>query len=374
MADRTAARGTLTGQGNGQGGREHGQKTDQLPGYRLIMDPEHREAVAKVWGVDPESLPGKGKSAFELLDSLGPEGGIRALLVFGSNVVVASPDAGRIVRKVKSLELLVVCDTFLNETAEHAHVVLPTRQWAEEEGTMTNLEGRVIRRRKAVEPPEGVMGDLEILCELARRLGAARYFSFGSTEAVFDELRRASSGGKADYSGISYEKIDANDGVFWPCPSVDHPGTPRLFADRFYHPDGKARFVPVDHRPAGEEPDDDYPIWLITGRYKEHYNSGSQTRRVEKLVDAQPRPRLEIHPRLANRLGLSQGDPVTAESRRGQVTFEASITPAIRVDTVFVPFHWGGRQAANLLTNPALDPTSRMPEFKLCAVRLRRPD
>ena len=364
--------GCLTGQGNGQGGREHGQKADQLPGYRLIMDPEHREAVAKVWGVDHESLPGKGKSAFELLDSLGPEGGIRALLVFGSNVVVASPSSRRIEEKVKSLDLLVVSDAFLNETAELADVVLPILQWAEEEGTMTNLEGRVIRRRKAVEPPGGVKGDVEILCELAHRLGAGRHFSFGSSEAVFEEFRRATAGGKADYSGITHDKIDANDGVFWPCPADDHPGTPRLFADKFYHPDGKARFIAVDHRPAGEEPDDDYPFWFITGRYKEHYNSGSQTRRVEALVDAQPAPRLEIHPRLADRLGLAPGDPIAVESRRGRVVFESSISPEIRFDTVFAPFHWGGGRSANLLTNPALDPTSRMPEFKLCAVKLGR--
>ena len=362
--------GCLTGQGNGQGGREHGQKADQLPGYRLIMDPAHREAVARVWGVDPDSLPGKGKSAFELLDSLGPTGGIRALLVFGSNVVVASPQARRIEERVKDLDLLVVSDLFLNETAEHAHVVLPVLQWAEEDGTMTNLEGRVILRRKAVEPPEGVKGDIEILCELARRLGAAHQFSFGSSEEVFDELRRATSGGKADYSGITYAKIDANDGVFWPCPTLDHPGTPRLFADRFAHPDGKARCIAVDHRPAGEEPDDDYPIWFTTGRYKEHYNSGSQTRRVEKLVDVQPEPRLEIHPRLAKRHGIAQGDPVAVQSRRGRVVFTALLSREIRVDTVFAPFHWGGKRAANILTNPALDPTSRMPEFKLCAVRV----
>jgi assimilatory nitrate reductase catalytic subunit len=362
--------GCLTGQGNGQGGREHGQKADQLPGYRSIMDPEHREAVARVWGVDPDSLPGQGKSAFELLDSLGPEGGIRALLVFGSNVVVASPRANRIGEKVKQLDLLVVSDPFLNETARQAHVVLPVLQWAEEEGTMTNLEGRVVLRRQAVEPPEGVKGDIEILCELARRLGAGRHFSFGSTEEVFDELRRATAGGKADYSGITYEKIDANDGVFWPCPSVDHPGTPRLFADRFAHPDGKARCFAVDHRPAGEEPDADYPLWFVTGRYLEHYNSGAQTRRVAKLLDLQPSARLEIHPRLAGRLGVAEGAPVVVESRRGRVVFEARISREIRADTVFAPFHYGGGQAANILTNPALDPTSRMPEFKLCAVRV----
>ena len=365
--------GCLTGQGNGQGGREHGQKADQLPGYRLIADPADREAVARVWGVDPASLPGKGKSAFELLDSCGPEGGIRALLVFGSNVLVGSPQVKRIEAKVKALDLLVVCDSFLNETARQAHVVLPVLQWAEEEGTMTNLEGRVILRRKAIEPPDGPRGDLFILCELAHRLGAGHQFEFTSSEEVFDELRRASSGGKADYSGITYEKIDANDGVFWPCPSLGHPGTPRLFADRFAHPDGKARFVAVDHRPAGEEPCEDYPLWFITGRYKEHYNSGSQTRRVDKLVDAQPEPRIEIHPRLAKRLGVSPGAAVTVESRRGRVVFSATITPDIRVDTVFAPFHWGGKLAANVLTNPALDPTSRMPEFKVCAVRIAPP-
>jgi len=362
--------GTLTGQGNGQGGREHGQKADQLPGYRLITDPDHREAVARVWGVDPASLPGKGKSAFELLDSCGPEGGIRALLVFGSNVLVASPQVKRIEAKLQSLDFLVVADVFLNETAREADVVLPVLQWAEEEGTMTNLEGRVIRRRPAVEPPEGVKGDIAILCELARRLGAGHQFAFEATEDVFDELRRATSGGKADYSGITYARIDANDGVFWPCPSLDHPGTPRLFADRFAHPDGKARFVAVDHRSAGEEPCDDYPLWFITGRYKEHYNSGGQTRRVAPLVEAQPEPRLEIHPRLAKRLGVGPGESVLVESRRGRVVFSAEITPDIRVDTVFAPFHWGGKVAANVLTHPALDPTSRMPEFKVCAVRI----
>jgi assimilatory nitrate reductase catalytic subunit len=185
--------GCLTGQGNGQGGREHGQKADQLPGYRLITDPDHREAIARVWGVDPASLPGKGKSAFELLDSCGPEGGIRALLVFGSNVLVGSPQVKRIEAKVKALDLLVVCDSFLNETARLAHVVLPILQWAEEEGTMTNLEGRVILRRKAVDPPPGVRTDLDVLRELAERLGVGSSFAFRSASEVFDELRVATA-------------------------------------------------------------------------------------------------------------------------------------------------------------------------------------
>jgi assimilatory nitrate reductase catalytic subunit len=363
--------GCLTGQGNGQGGREHGQKADQLPGYRSIEDPEHRAALAKFWGIDPADLPRKGKSAYELLDSLGPTGGIRALLVFGSNVVVASPNATNIENKLKQLDLLVVCDAFENETARAAHVILPVAQWAEEEGTMTNLEGRVLLRQRVSPQPQGVKTDLEILCALAARLGVTRGFEFDSPEAVFKELCAATAGAKADYSGLSYDKIRRAKGVFWPCPAPDHLGTPRLFTERFAHPSGRARFFPVPYRPAAELPDAAYPLYFTTGRYKEHYNSGAQTRRVDALLDAKPEPRLQLHPRLAASLGVSEGQRLRIESRRGAVQFSVRISADIRPDTVFAPFHWGGRQAANVLTMPALDPISRMPEFKVCAVRAR---
>jgi len=363
--------GCLTGQGNGQGGREHGQKADQLPGYRLIEDPEHRAALARVWGVDAAALPGKGKSAYELLDALGPAGGIRALLVFGSNVAVASPDARHVARRLASLELLAVCDAFENDTTAAAHVVLPITQWAEEEGTMTNLEGRVILRRRARQPPRGVRSDLEIIAALAERLGEGERFRFASAQAVFDELRRATAGARADYSGITYDRIRAEDGVFWPCPGADHPGTPRLCAERFAFPDGKARFHAVRHRAAAELPDADYPFYFTTGRWKEHYNSGAQTRRVAALADARPEPRVQIHPRLAARLGTTDGARLRVESRRGAVTFSVTVSADIRADTLFAPFHWGGKAAANILTRPALDPISRMPEFKVCAVRAR---
>jgi len=363
--------GCLTGQGNGQGGREHGQKADQLPGYRLIEEPEHRKAIAAVWGIEPSELPRKGKSAYELLDSLGPQGGVRGLLVFGSNVAVASPNTTNITNKLAQLELLVVCDAFLNETCDNAHVVLPIAQFGEEEGTMTNLEGRVILRQRLRPPPPDVKTDIEILCALAERLGMERGFDFASSEAVFDELRVATRGAKADYSGIDYDKIRSSQGVFWPCPAPDHPGTPRLFADRFAFPSGRARFNAVQYRPAAEVPDDSYPFYFTTGRYKEHYNSGAQTRLVEPLRDAKPEPLVQIHPRLAANLGVLDGEQLLIESRRGAVSFRARISPDIRPDTLFAPFHWGGRQAANLLTIPALDPLSRMPEFKVCAVRAR---
>ena len=359
--------GCLTGQGNGQGGREHGQKADQLPGYRMITDPADRAAVAAVWGVDAADLPGAGLSAFELLDALGSS--VHGLLVMGSNVAVASPDTRRIASRLADLDTLVVVDTLLNETSAHAHVVLPTTVWAEEDGTMTNLEGRVIRRRRTRPAPSGVRSDLQILAELAARLGESERFDYARAEDVFDELRLATAGSRADYSGISYDRIDACDGIFWPCPATDHPGTPRLFAERFAHPDGRARFVPVEHRAAGEEPDEEYPLYFTTGRYREHYNSGTQTRAVAALLEARPEPKLQLHPLLASGLGLVVGGQVRVRSRRGEVVFAVDVSADVRPDTLFAPFHWGGRASANVLTNPVLDPTSRMPEFKICAVR-----
>lgn len=360
--------GTLTGQGNGQGGREHGQKADQLPGYRLIENDAARSAVAKVWGVPPESLPRKGMSAFELLDVCGSE--VKSLFVMGSNVAVAAPHLSRIEQRLKSLELLVVCDAFHNETSALAHVFLPVFQWAEEDGTMTNFEGRVIRRRVVARPPTGPRSDIDVMHELASRLGCGDKFAFRDTEALFDELRRATAGAPADYSGITYAKIDANDGVCWPYKSEDDAGTPRVFAERFHHADGRAKFFAVEHRAAGEEPDGEFPLVFTTGRYKEHYNSGAQTRQVGKLSAARPVPRLEMHPRLARRHRVVTGSRVTIESRRGKVEFAAEVTPDIRPDTLFAPFHWGGKDAANLLMSSALDPTSRMPEFKYAAVRI----
>jgi len=326
--------------------------------------------VARAWGVPAASLPGKGLSAVELLDSMGTDGGVQVLVVVGSNVAVASPDARRVTRGLARLDCLAVLDAFPNETTAQADIVLPVTQWAEEDGTVTNLEGRVLHRRRAVAPPGEVRSDLEVLCALAERLGHGRHFETHDPERVFDELAAVSAGGRADYSGLTYERLDAGGGIYWPCPDRAHPGTPRLFAERFAHPDGRARLVPVRYRAAAEEPDEQYPYYFTTGRHREHYNSGAQTRRVPRLVEARPEPRLEIHPLLARRLGVSVQDRVVVESRRGSVIFATTIDADIRPDTVFAPFHWGGRDAANLLTNPALDPTSRMPEFKVCAVRL----
>ncbi|MEV4443780.1 molybdopterin-dependent oxidoreductase, partial [Streptomyces sp. NPDC049577] len=266
--------GCLTGQGNGQGGREHGQKADQLPGYRSITDPAAREHVAGVWGVPPSELPGPGRSAYELLDALGTRDGPRALLVFGANPAVSAPHAGHVTRRLAALDLLVVADFVPSETARMADVVLPVTQWAEEEGTMTSLEGRVLRRRRALSPPPGVRGDMEVLRGLAVRLGQPADRFPTEPRTAFDELRRASRGGRADYHGITYERLDAGETLHWPCPSPGHPGTPRLFLDRFAHPDGRARFAPVEHRAAAEAPGERYPLYATTGRVLAQYQSG----------------------------------------------------------------------------------------------------
>jgi assimilatory nitrate reductase catalytic subunit len=356
--------GCLTGQGNGQGGREHGQKADQLPGYRRIDDPDARAHVGAVWGVDPAELPGPGLSAVELLHRLGTPAGPRALLVLGANPVVSAPNAAQVERRLRALDLLVVADFVPSETAALAHVVLPTCQWAEEEGTMTNLEGRVLRRRAVRRPPAGVLTDLEILAELSARLD--RPFD-PAPRAVFDELRRASAGGPADYAGIAYERLDAGERLHWPCPTDRHPGTPRLFADRFPTPDGRARFVAVEQPRPAEEPCSRYPLFLTTGRVLTQYQSGAQTRRVDRL---RTEPFVELHPDLAAQLSIVDGQPVRITSRRGTVTAPARISDAIRPDTVFVPFHWPGLARVNSATSDALDPVSRMPQFKACAVRI----
>ena len=364
--------GCLTGQGNGQGGREHGQKADQLPGYRRLDDAAARERMAALWGVAPEDLPGPGRSAYEMLDSLGRDGGVRGLLVIGSNPVVSAPHATHIEERLAALDYLVVSDFFLSETARLADVVLPSAQWAEEDGTMTNLEGRVLRRRKVVEPPPCVRTDLQILSGLARALGSDAAFS-ASARVVLDELRVATAGAPADYSGITPSRIDRERGVFWPCPSTHAPGTPRLFADRFHTANGRARFHRVVPFGAAERPDADYPFYLTTGRVLAQYQSGTQTRRVDRLCRAAKEPEAEMHPRAAKRSGFTDGAEITIETRRGRASFRLRTSPGVREDTIFVPFHWPDDQSANRLTNPALDPISRMPEFKVCAARVATP-
>lgn len=366
--------GAVTGQANGQGGREHGQKADQLPGYRLIEDPAAREHVARVWGIDPDELPGKGVSAYEMLQRI-DEGKIKAMIVLGSNPVVSSPNSRKVAEWLKKLELLIVVDMYETETAElGADWLLPSSSFLESEGTLTNLEGRVFHRPAVMGLPGECKTDIELLCLLAERLGRGQYFSYEGPEDVFRELAAASAGGKADYSGITYERLVAEKGIFWPCPAPGHPGTPSLFAERFAHADGKARLHGIEPRMPAEPTDATYPYVLTTGRLGNHYLSGAQTRRTTALMAKAPEPVAEIHPAIAERIGMKHGSRLRITSRRGSMVVSAKITEGIQPMTIFVPFHWGQELAVNQLTIDALDARSRMPEFKICAVQVERVD
>ncbi len=363
---------SITGQGNGQGAREHGQRCNQLPGARDIENADHRAVVAARWGVSPDALPGKGATAPQIVEKIAT-GEIRGLVSLCFNPLVSLPDAAFTRAALERLDFFVAIDFFLSETACHADLVLPGSLHEEDEGTATNTEGRVVHIRQAVQPPGEARQDWQILCAIAARLGHGEKFRFRAPREIFAELCALSAGGVADYAGITYEKIDRQMGVFWPCPAADHAGTPRLFeGSRFAHPDGRARFHAVDYRPPAEEVDAEYPIILTTGRVVSQFLSGNQTRRIGPLVDLYPEPRLEMHPRLAGRLGVVDGERVRVASRRGELIVAVQVVKTIRPDTVFMPYHWPGEQSANRLTLRAYDPVSGIPAFKVAAVRIER--
>ncbi|MDE2026923.1 MAG: molybdopterin oxidoreductase family protein [Candidatus Omnitrophica bacterium] len=364
--------GTITGQGNGQGGREQGHKCDQLPGNRDITNPEHRKYIAGVWGIDEKDLPGKGLSAQEIMNAI-HEGKIKGLLSICFNPAVSLPDAQFTRQALEKLDFYVAIDFFLNDTARFADIILPGSLHEEDEGTATTAEGRVIRIRAAVTPPGEAKIDWHIMQELARRLGKGKYFDFKKSEDIFNEMRVASHGGTADYYGITYERIEKEMGIFWPCPEIGHPGTPRLFeGGKFYFPDGKARFNVVEYRPSADAITAEYPIYLTTGRVIFHFLSGTQTRRIGFLTEQCPEPYVEIHPRLAEKYGIVEGDLTRITSRRGNIVLKAKVVKTIRPDTIFVPYHWPDEKSINRLTQRALDPVCKMPEFKMSAVRIEK--
>ncbi|HEY7171029.1 MAG TPA: molybdopterin oxidoreductase family protein [Vicinamibacterales bacterium] len=384
--------GTITGQANGQGGREHGQKCDQLPGWRDIANPDHRRYIAGVWGIDERDLPGPGVDAYELFRKI-DRGEIKALLSICFNPKVSLPDSAFVTRCLEKLEFYAAIDFFLNDTARHADVVLPGSLQEEDEGTVTQVEGRVIKINKAVDSPGEARQDWRIVQDLARALGRPHGFTFDSPREIFEELRVASKGGVADYSGITYQKVEAQMGVFWPCYSedpqtgqpIDHRGTPRLFErgsfnpvakgnGPFYFPDGRARFNVATYRPPVDDADGEYPLYLTTGRVVSQFLSGTQTRRIGPLVEQYPEPRIELHPRLAEKLGIRDGDWTIAETRRAAITLRAQVVTTIRPDTIFIPYHWPGEKSANRLTVAAQDPISHIPQYKVCGCRVRKAD
>ena len=371
---------TITGQANGQGGREHGQKCDQLPGNRDIENREHREYIAKIWGVDEKDIPRKGVDAYEIFRKV-DKGEIKGLLSICFNPLVSLPDSNFIRAMLEKLDFFVAIDFFMSETAQYADIVLPGSLQEEDEGTVTQVEGRVIKINKVVEPPGNARADWKIIQDIAKALGRDHGFTFSGPKEIFEELRVASKGGVSDYSGITWDRIEKEMGVFWPCYSEDHPGTPRLFEPgswnpvakgngAFYFPDGKARMIVAKYSPPKEVTDKEYPIILTTGRVVSQFLSGNQTRRIGPLNDQCPEPFVEMHPKLAQHFSIETGDMVMVESRRGKAIFKASVVKTIRPDTVFVPYHWGGRKSVNLITIAAQDPVSKIPEYKVCAVKI----
>ena len=380
---------TITGQANGQGGREHGQKADQLPGGRDIENPAHREQIAKIWNINEPDLPHAGVDAYEVIRKI-DQGEIKGLLSICFNPKVSLPDNHFVTKALEKLDFYVAIDFFLNDTAHHADIVLPGSLQEEDEGVVAQFEGRVIKINKAVDCPGDARQDWKIIQDIAAKLGRTHGMQFQSPGEIFDELRAATKGAVVDYSGITYEKIEKQFGVFWPCPSEDpdgkpinHTGTPRMFepaswnpvakgAGPFYFPDGKARFNVAPYEPPTEDIDAEYPLMLTTGRVVSQFLSGTQTRRIGPLVEQYPEPRIEMHPRLAAKLGIADGDWTTAESRRGTCTLRAQVVTTIRPDTIFIPYHWAGRKSVNQLTISAQDPISKIPEYKVCAVRVTK--
>jgi assimilatory nitrate reductase catalytic subunit len=300
-------------------------------------------------------------------------GEIKGLLLICFNPLVSLPDAGYTREALEKLEFFGVIDFFMSETAQHADVVFAGSLQEEEEGVVCSTEGRVIHIQQAVTPPGRARLDSRIVCDLAKHLGKERFFPYSRPREIFEELREASRGAIADYGGITYERLDKELGVFWPCPTPDHPGTPRLFEGAVsMHPDGTCRFLPTPWRESGDPVDDDFPVFLTTGRVVSQYLSGTQTRRIGALVEQYPEPLVEIHPRLAAAIGLAAGDWVTVTTRRTTLTLQASIVKTIRPDTVFIPYHWPAGRSANQLTHRTLDPRSKIPEFKVSACRVAK--
>ena len=349
----------LRGQNNVQGACDMGALPNVFTGYRRVDDAEAAGKFARAWERDLPVRP--GLTVVEMVEAAG-RGEIRAMFVMGENPLVTDPDTGHVEEALRNLDLLVVQDIFLTETASLADVVLPGACFAEKEGTFTNTERRVQRVRKALEPPGEAREDLAIIMDLSGRMGYP--MRYASAAEVMDEIAALTP----SYGGISHARLEGG-GLQWPCPDPGHPGTPVLHVGSF--PRGKGRLTPVEYVPPGELPDAEYPFLLTTGRSAFHYHAGSMTRHSASLLEKESRAWVAVNDADAVELGLREGDAVRVTSRRGTVVSRAHISSRLRKGNVFATFHFG-EEGANLLTNPVLDPKSKIPELKVCAVRLER--
>jgi len=352
----------LRGQNNVQGACDMGAMPTDFPGYQKVAAPGVAEKFEAAWGV-PLSRS-KGVMATDVFPAA-IRGEIRGLYIYGENPVITDADTTHIIKALESLDFLVVQELFMTETAQYADVVLPGTAYAEKEGTFTNTERRVQRVRKAVEPPRGVRQDTDILIDLMNRLG---YPQKSMTAAeIMDEIARLTP----SYGGVSHARLDSPElggqGLQWPCPASDHPGTPILHVGRFSR--GLAWFYPARYIPAAEQPDEEYPLILMTGRILYHYNARAMTGRTQGLMEIEGRSYIEVNSADAARLGIRSGDAVRVTSRRGAICTTARVSEKTSPGETWMPFHFPDG-SANVLTNAALDPFARIPEYKVCAVRL----
>jgi formate dehydrogenase major subunit/formate dehydrogenase alpha subunit len=352
----------LRGQNNVQGSSDMGGSPDKYPGYQSVNTPAVKEKFEQLWGVTLSDKP--GLTATEMIYAA-EAGKVRAMYIMGENPVLSDPDVGHTIKVLSGLDLLIVQDIFLTETAELADVVLPGACFAEKEGTFTNTDRRVQRVRKAVNPPGEAREDLWIIRELSNRMGYE--MKYNSAEDVFKEIGMAWPA----MAGMTYPRLDEG-GLQWPCPTEDHPGTPYLFKGGF--PRGRGRFTTVKYRPSVEEPDDEYPFILTTGRQLFQYHTGTMTRRVDSINRVSPGPYVEINPDDALDMAIEDGMTVKVSSKRGEIKLSARVSKRPDRGVVFIPFHFK-EAAANVLTNSAieaLDPLCKIPELKVSTVKIEK--
>jgi len=350
----------LRGQNNVQGACDLGALPNVYPGYQPVDDPNVKAKFEAAWQAQLSDTPGLALT--EMFHAMS-DGKIKAAYLVGENALLSEADSTHVVEGLRCLEFFVCQDIFLTETARLAHVVLPATTFAEKDGTFTNTERRVQRLRKVIEPIGQSKPDWWITCQIARRMGAEG-FDFAGPAEIMEEIATLTP----SYHGISYERLE-NGGLQWPCPAPDHPGTPTLHVQKFARPNGKGRFVPLEYKPPAEEPDEQFPLVLTTDRSLFHYHTGTMTRRVKGLDALQDRELLQIHPSDARRLGLSDGQRVRVRSRRGEVTVEVRLTDICPPGTVSLTFHFA-ETPTNVITHAALDPVAKIPETKVCAVRI----
>ncbi len=349
----------LRGQNNVQGACDMGCLPNVYPGYQGVTVKEFKDKFESAWGVPLSDKP--GLTVVEMSEAA-YEGKVKGIYIMGENPMVTDPDLSHLKKAYGKLELLVVQDIFLTETGMLAHVVLPSRSFLEKDGTFVNTERRVQRVRKVIQGPKGARADWEIICELSSRFGYP--MDYQNPEEIFEEIRKVTP----QYAGITYERLESG-GIQWPCPDTTHPGIPFLHKGRIVR--GRGLFVPVDHTPPPEVPDQDYPFIMSTGRDYYHYHGGSMTRRVKLLNEMCPESLVEVNPSDAEKLGITEGDQIKVIGKRGEFKAKAKVTDKVGRGVIFAKFHFS-EAPVNLLTNTVLDPESKIPDLKVSAVRIEK--